>query len=346
MIPEIRYGYIPPTRQLGRIYDEQTRAFNTVIRGLDIFCGVGGSSAGARGAGVEVVSGIDMCSLATETFSANFSGSQVITSRLENIDLVTLKKQIGRIDILLASPECTNHTCAKGSAPRDESSQATAMLVLDYLRVLRPRWLVVENVIQMRTWSRYGELKHALKKLGYHLEEQVLDASDFGVAQTRRRLFLMGDRKKKLNLVISKCPGRRKPAQSILDATGTWKTSPLFNDRRAPATLERAKRGVKALGKDASFLLVYYSSDGSGGWQPLSRPLRTITTLDRFALVESNGNGSRMRMLQVPELKRAMGFNENFKLPAGTRRDRIRLLGNAVCPPVMEAIVRSLTWAQ
>ena len=146
------------------------------------------------------------------------------------------------------------------------------MLVLDYLRVLRPRWLVVENVIQMRTWSRYGELKHALKKLGYHLEEQVLDASDFGVAQTRRRLFLMGDRKKKLNLVISKCPGRRKPAQSILDATGTWKTSPLFNDRRAPATLERAKRGVKALGKDASFLLVYYSSDGSGGWQPLSRP--------------------------------------------------------------------------
>ena len=334
------------TRQLGRIYDEQTRAFNTVIRGLDIFCGVGGSSAGPGAAGVEVVSGIDMCSLATETFSANFSGSRVITNRLEDIDLDTLKKHIGRIDILLASPECTNHTCARGSAPRDEGSQATAMLVIDYVRVFRPRWLVVENVIQMRTWSRYGELKHALENLGYYLEEQILDSSEFGVAQTRRRLFLMGDRKKKLNLVISKCPGRRKPAQSILDATGIWKTSPLFNDRRAPATLERAKRGFKALGKDASFLLVYYGSDGSGGWQPLSRPLRTITTLDRFALVEGNGNGSRMRMLQVPELKRAMGFSENFKLPAGTRRDRIRLLGNAVCPPVMEAIVRSLTWAQ
>ena len=266
-----------------------------MIRGLDIFCGVGGSSAGARGAGVEVVSGIDMCSLATETFSANFSGSQVITSRLENIDLVTLKKQIGRIDILLASPECTNHTCAKGSAPRDESSQATAMLVLDYLRVLRPRWLVVENVIQMRTWSRYGELKHALEKLGYDLGEQVLDASDFGIAQTRRRLFLMGDRKKKLNPVICKSPGRRKSAKSILDPAGTWKTSPLFSERRASATLERAKRGFKVLGKDASFLLVYYGSDGSGGWQPLSRPLRTITTLDRFALVESNGKGPRMR---------------------------------------------------
>ena len=317
-----------------------------MIRGLDIFCGAGGSSAGARAAGVEVVSGIDMCTVATETYSANFSGSRVITSRLEDVDLVTLKKQIGRIDILLASPECTNHTCARGSAPRDERSQATAMLVIDYVRVFRPRWLVVENVIQMRKWSRYGELKHALVKLGYHLEEQILDSSKFGVAQTRRRLFLLADRKKKPNPVIRKCPGGRIPANSILDPAGTWKTSPLFNDRRAPATLERAKRAFKALGKDTNFLLVYYGSDGSGGWQALSRPLRTITTLDRFALIESNGNGSRMRMLQVPELRRAMGFSENFKLPAGTRRDRIRLLGNAVCPPVMEAIVRSLTSAR
>ncbi len=316
-----------------------------MIRGLDIFCGVGGSSAGARAAGVEVVSGIDMCTVATETYSANFSGSRVITSRLEDVDLVTLKKQIGRIDILLASPECTNHTCARGSAPRDEGSQATAMLVIDYVRVFSPRWLVVENVIQMRKWSRYGELKNALEKLGYDLEEQILDSSEFGVAQTRRRLFLMADRKNKPNPVIRKCPGGRKPANSILDPAGTWKTSPLFDERRALATLERAERGFKTLGKNASFLLVYYGSDGSGGWQPLTRPLRTITTLDRFALVESNGNGSRMRMLQVPELKRAMGFNENYKLPAGTRRDRIRLLGNAVCPPVMEAIVRSLTWA-
>lgn len=314
-----------------------------MIRGLDIFCGVGGNSAGARAAGVEVVCGIDMCPVATETFSANFAESHAITSRLEDIDLVTLKKRIGRIDILLASPECTNHTCARGSAPRDESSQATALLVIDYVRVFRPRWLVVENVIQMRKWSRYGELKHALEKLGYDLEEQILDSSEFGVAQTRRRMFLMADRKQNPNSVIHRCPALRKPARSILDATGTWKTSALFNDRRAPATLERAKRGFKALGKNASFLLVYYGSDGSGGWQPLSRPLRTITTLDRFALVESNGNGSRMRMLQVPELKRAMGFNENYKLPVGTRRDRIRLLGNAVCPPVMEAIVRSLT---
>ncbi len=50
-------------------------------------------------------------------------------------------------------------------------------------------------------------------------------------------------------------------------------------------------------------------------------------------------------MLQVPELQRAMGFGDAYKLPFGTRRDKIKLLGNAVCPPVMTAIVASLTGA-
>jgi DNA (cytosine-5)-methyltransferase 1 len=48
-------------------------------------------------------------------------------------------------------------------------------------------------------------------------------------------------------------------------------------------------------------------------------------------------------MLQVPELTRAMGFGEDFVLDAvKQRRDRIRILGNAVAPPVMRAIVETL----
>ena len=47
-----------------------------------------------------------------------------------------------------------------------------------------------------------------------------------------------------------------------------------------------------------------------------------------------------LRMLQVPELKRAMGFGG--KLDHGCRRDRVKLLGNGVCPPVMTAVIKSL----
>ena len=316
-----------------------------MMRTLDIFCGAGGSSAGARSAGSEIVAGIDCCPIATGTYAANFPDARVVTSRLEDVDLAAFKGAIGRVDLLLASPECRNHTCARGAAPRDEASRATALMTVDYARAFRPRWLVLENVIHMRPWSRYGELKNSLRDLGYHLEEHVLDASHFGVPQARRRLFVVGDLEGCPGLTLADGTGPGPPAQSVLDDPGTWRTSPLFSPRRAKATLSRAGRAFKALGGRDSFLVVYYGSDGSGGWQPLDRPLRTITTLDRFGLVEHDDDMWTLRMLQVPELRRAMGLADDFKLPLGTRRDRIRLLGNGVCPPVMEAVVRSLVAA-
>jgi DNA (cytosine-5)-methyltransferase 1 len=313
------------------------------MKGLDIFCGGGGSSAGARAAGIELVGAIDMCPVATNTYRDNFPKAHVETGRLEDIKPSDVRKHVGSIDILLASPECTNHTPAKGSAPRCEASRATAMHAVEYAREFKPRWLVLENVVNMRPWSRFNELKMELKSLGYNLAEQVLDASDFGVPQSRKRLFLVGDRKQSPGLVTHRRPGPRKSAKAILDKPGTWDTTLLRREGRALDTLARAERAMSELGKESAFLVVYYGTDGSGGWQRLTRPLRTITTVDRFALVEPHPEGHRMRMLQVPELRRAMGFDTNYKLEVGTRRDQVRMLGNGVCPPVMTEVVQALT---
>jgi DNA (cytosine-5)-methyltransferase 1 len=310
---------------------------------LDLFCGAGGSSTGARAAGFEIAGALDMWHVATETFRANFPAAHVVTDRLENVPLTALKRRIRDIDLLLASPECTSHTCAKGSAPRSEASRETALHVVAYAKAFRPRWLVLENVVHMRPWSRYQTLMARLTELGYHLGEQVLEASDFGVPQSRRRLFIVGDLKRPPQLVTSRRSGRKPTAASILDSPGTWRTSLLFKPTRAEETLKRAQRAFDALGAKRQFLLVYYGTDGGGGWQPLDRPLRTITTVDRFALVQQSGDAWTMRMLQVPELKRGMGLGDDFVLPCGTRRERVHLLGNGVCPPVMETVVRTLT---
>ena len=110
--------------------------------------------------------------------------------------------------------------------------------------------------------------------------------------------------------------------QSIIEYHGTWRISPLFSPRRANSKVAKAKRAFAALEEEASFLLVTYGSDESGGWQQLDRPLRTITTVDRFALVEHDGETWRMRMLQAPELQRPMGHSDDFSLLVGIRRDR------------------------
>lgn len=312
------------------------------IRTLDIFCGGGGSSFGARKAGAKIVGGIDMWDVAAATYKHNFPTAEVKTARLEDLDLSRLRDQIGDIDLLLASPECTNHTCAKGAAPRSEESRATAMQTLRFARAFKPRWIVMENVVHMRPWSRYEELKSELRGLGYRLREVVLDAADFGVPQSRRRLFIMCDLEQEPKDIA---PKKRKlrTAASILDKPGTWKTSQLFDDHRAKPTLERARNAFRVLGKEMPFLLVYYGSDGAGGWQPLDRPLRTVTTVDRFALVEPSASGHQIRMLQVPELARAMGFTTGYRMPKGTRRQKVHLLGNGVCPPVMQHIVGQFT---
>src|SRR5258708_5939119 len=313
-----------------------------MTRPLAIFCGGGGSSYGARNAGAEIVCGIDVCEVATATYEENFPEATTITKELEDINPRKLHNSSGDVDLLLASPECTNHTCAKGSAPRFEQSRATAMQTLRFAREFRPRWLILENVVHMRPWSRYGELKESLGDLGYNVSEFVLDASDFGVAQRRRRLFVVCDLEDEVR-EIKRSRRKERHVSDILDAPGKWRTTSLYSPKRAKPTLERAERGFAEMGKRASFLLVYYGTDGCGGWQRLDRPLRTITTIDRFALVEPSDDGHQMRMLQVPELKRAMGFRTDFVMNHGTRRENIKILGNGVCPPVMEVVVETLT---
>ena len=255
-----------------------------MIRTLDLFCGGGGSSYGARAAGATIVCGVDANPLATEVFKENFPEAMAVTLRMtDRTDSCDLDG-IGKIDLLLASPECTNHTCARGSRPREETSRATARYVINFASSLTPRWIVVENVVSMRSWSGYRPLLDGLSRLGYESRVQVLDASRFGVPQKRKRLFILCDRENVPPPVEGR-RGRPPHARNILDPRRTWPSRPLYKPGRAAATIERAERAISALGPGIPFLIVYYGSDGSGGWQPLDRPLRTITTLDRFGLV-------------------------------------------------------------
>jgi DNA (cytosine-5)-methyltransferase 1 len=312
------------------------------IRAIDLFCGAGGSSWGAKAAGVEIVAGFDHWGLAGQVYQDNFPGVRLFDSRLEEIDVGVVAQELGHIDLILASPECTNHSPAKGNKPRSEESKNTAFQVTRFADVFKPRWIVVENVVSMRRWSRYEKFKAGLEQLGYHVTEQVLNATHFGVPQSRRRLFLLCDRECKPVPTPKPEIKHTLQARQFVNLNGAYRWTPLVTERRAKATLERAERAKAIVGERRPFLLVYYGSDRSGGWQRISAPLRTITTLDRFAIVKRKNGVYIMRMLQVPELQEAMGLH-SMQFNHGSRRDRIKMIGNAVCPPVMKHVVKTLT---
>lgn len=313
-----------------------------MIRTIDLFCGAGGSSYGARNAGTKIVAGFDIWGTAIKAYQKNFPEAKTYEADLRELTPKNIKKEIGDIDLILASPECTNHSLAKGAKERCEESKMTAFQVTRYAEVFKPKWMVIENVVEMQSWSGHPKLLDELWKLDYSVQQVRLNSSEFGVPQARKRLFLLCTNTNKVKVSeFHHKKSKEKAVSTIIDWSDKYAFTPLFKKGRAQNTLQRAENAIAEIGKKQDFIMVYY---GTGdGWQPIDRPLRTITTLDRFALVRPIRGGHKMRMLQPEELKYAMGFSNNYSLDIGvTRREKIKLMGNGVCPPVMGEIVKQL----
>lgn len=238
-------------------------------------------------------------------------------------------------DALLASPACQGHSPARGKEqPRHDASRATAWAVVDFLQVRRTPLFSVENVVHFLDWELYPVWRSALEVMGYALRVQVLCPTQFGLAEERPRLFITGKLGKVPPPPVKLLSGLPAAAvRSVLEFTAPM--SLIRKPGRAPATLRRVARGRGDFGSD--FVMPYYGSGSGLTGRSLDRPIATITTLDRWALVM----GNRMRMLRVSELKRIRGFPADYHLE-GTRRDQIFQLGNAVSPPVGCGVVRSL----
>ena len=313
------------------------------MRAIDLFCGSGGSSLGAAAAGVEIVAGFDIWDVARRVYAANFPRARFYLRDLAILtesDIRSIHDDLGDVDLVLASPPCTDHSPARGAAPPSPAGLDLPWCVWAFARVFRPRWIVVENVIGMRRWHDYRPFLCALMSLGYCARVCILDASDFGVPQRRKRLYIVCDREAEPPEIAPRTP--HMPVGDVIDLDG-YAYTPLHTPRRARATIERVERAVRALGRDVAFISVYYGSGPQ--WQTLDVPLRTVTTSGHFALVRPGRGGHEMRMLQVDELRRAMGFPASFGFGGCTRTETMRLLGNAVCPPVMQAIVETLIGA-
>lgn len=318
------------------------REANRKLRTIDLFCGAGGSSYGAKQAGAQIVAGFDMWDGAAKAYKKNFPDAEMFEVDLRATDPKKIKEKIGEVDLMLASPECTNHSVAKGAKIRNEESKMTAFEVTRYAKEFNPKWIVVENVVEMQSWSEQPKFIDTLWNLDYSVQQLKLNSADFGVPQARKRLFLVCTNTRKAQveeLVFNK--KKKKAVSAVIDWSDKYQFTPLFKKGRAKKTLERAENAITALGRKEKFIMVYY---GSGeGWQSIDVPLRTITTLDRFALVIPVRGEHKMRMLQPEELKLAMGFTKDYSLDIEvTRREKIKLMGNGVCPPVMNSIIENL----
>lgn len=151
----------------------------------DLFSGFGGSSIGAMQAGLTPIWAIEKSSAVADVARANL-GDHVIVADVLDVD----PSNLPRPDVLHASPPCPSFSIANSKAAEQQADIDMALATACFICKLQPRVFTLENVPPYRHAVLFGIVVGALAEMGYFYDWDILNAADFGVPQTRRRLFL------------------------------------------------------------------------------------------------------------------------------------------------------------
>jgi DNA (cytosine-5)-methyltransferase 1 len=172
------------------------------MRVLDTFAGAGGFSLGFYLTGqYEIVGAIEKDAWACDTFQYNHPNTMVMCRSMEDMTDAEIKFSFPNIDIVLGGPPCQGFSIANKKAldPKDPRNS----LFTEFIRVgklLEPEVMILENVpniynaLTADKKSVLDIIISELKKLNYHVYHAVLSATDYGVPQIRKRLFVIASK--------------------------------------------------------------------------------------------------------------------------------------------------------
>lgn len=169
---------------------------------IDLFAGCGGLSTGFEMAGFSIPLAVEKDDWAAETYKANHKETKVITEDITQVldfDSLLPKKNM-KIDGIIGGPPCQGFSLS-GNRDKKDPRNSLFMEFVRFVKYFEPRFFVMENVtgiLSMETKS--GELvKNVIldefHKAGYNVEIFILNAAEFGVPQSRIRVFFIGLRK-------------------------------------------------------------------------------------------------------------------------------------------------------
>ncbi len=173
------------------------------IKVFDFFSGCGGTSAGLRSAGMDIVVGIDIDPDAAATYKANFPKATFLTADLTKTRANKLKRNVescGPHPILFCGcAPCQPFSKQNGARNGKDSRSSLLSHFARFVRYYKPDFVLVENVPGIQSvkghFSPLADFVRLLDKLKYKHTLKIVDCRDYGVPQTRKRLVLMASRK-------------------------------------------------------------------------------------------------------------------------------------------------------
>jgi DNA (cytosine-5)-methyltransferase 1 len=195
---------------------------------FDCFCGLGGLSLGADLAGFDVVGGVDSDATAIAVYQRAFPDALALHEDLLTVRPSTVLRTagIGRgdVDVLLGGPPCQPYSINNHQRGTSDARCALVERYLEFVSLLQPCWLALENVpgfASIEGGAFLNTLLRSVRARGYYSAFHVVDASDFGVPQRRRRLVVLANRdQEKLRAAMEDLRGRRGRVVTVGDAIG------------------------------------------------------------------------------------------------------------------------------
>jgi len=304
------------------------------LKAVSLFSGCGGFDLGVSRAGVDIIWANDIDASAASAYKSLFPKTEFINKSIKKVT------DFPEADVLIGCYPCTGFSSAarrkwKERTERDLFSNDKNFLFEEFLRaidIVKPKLIFIENVRGMISAEQGFFMEQQIagfKSRGFHsIKPMILNSADYGVPQTRQRIFLVGFHEELGDIVFDKPyptngPKCENPFKTLLSAIGgmpEWPTGDFFEGSFHGHFLTRNR---KRRWDEPSFTIVAHGHHVP--LHPMGEPMIFVSK-DKWAL-----QGEKNRRLSWRECARIQGLPDHIEVD-GPLLDKYRVVGNSVPP--------------
>jgi DNA (cytosine-5)-methyltransferase 1 len=350
----------------------KTVCLMTKLKVVDLFAGVGGFSQGFISKGFEVEFAIEYIKEIAHSYQMNHPDTAVYAEDISQIDLHKLRQKHPKVDVVVGGPPCQGFSQKGKRLSVNDDRNYLFKKFIEAVKIFKPSYFVLENVPNILTTAGgffKDEIVKGFEDLGYKVNAKVLNASDYGVPQNRRRAFFIGS----LNGDLLEFPKSIEEKTTIKDAiydlpfinsgegedfyhydkksSSTYQkqlrngSKGIYNHistNHSATAIERLKLIPKGKGKEVLPPEHRTKSIYSGTWSRLLEDGVAATITTRFDTPSSGlfTHPILHRCLTVREAARIQSFSDEF-IFHGTKTMQMKQVGNAV-PPLLAAEIAAV----
>ena len=203
------------------------------MKSIELFAGAGGLALGIEKAGFDTIGLVEFDSAAAETLKHNRPNWNVIHDDIANISKLDLENYFsitkGELDLLSGGAPCQSFSYAGKRLGLEDTRGTLFFHDAVFLEKLQPKMFLFENVKGLTSHDKgktYSTILNVFESEGYTVQSKVLNSWDYGVAQKRERMIMVGIRNDLIDKITFEYPDKHEYKPVLRDILDNCPPSP------------------------------------------------------------------------------------------------------------------------